>query len=53
MSKIKLVAAVLTIFLLNFVSAFAATSYKLYVEESLSLLLRPWKAKRNVYAGAG
>lgn len=49
MSKIKNLAAGLTIFLLIFVSVFAATSYKLYVEGKLISSVKTLESKGNIY----
>lgn len=49
MNKIKNLAAVITIFLLIFISAYAATSYKLYVDGKLISSVKILESKGNVY----
>ena len=49
MNKIKNLVAVITIFLLIFISAFAATSYKLYVDGKLISSVKILENKGNVY----
>lgn len=49
MKKIKVLVAAITVFILIFVSAFAATSYKLYVEGKLISSIKTLESKGNVY----
>ncbi|AEM73152.1 cell wall hydrolase/autolysin [Caldicellulosiruptor acetigenus 6A] len=49
MKKIKVLVAAITVFILIFVSAFAAASYKLYVEGKLISSVKTLESKGNVY----
>ncbi|ADQ46466.1 cell wall hydrolase/autolysin [Caldicellulosiruptor kronotskyensis 2002] len=49
MKRIKVLVATITIFMLIFVSAFAAASYKLYVEGKLISSVKTLESKGNVY----
>ncbi|WPX09786.1 N-acetylmuramoyl-L-alanine amidase [Anaerocellum danielii] len=49
MNKIKNLAAVIPIFLLVFITAFAATSYKLYVDNKQVFSVKILESKGNVY----